>query len=157
MYIVALDNVLGTTDFRVICWLEQQIFLPLKQIILKKLKLPPNFVDFKQTIIPAGDCSNKEWFFAISIEEISQRKTRYFLERAISATSDEQILQRATSDFLQLGISATSKSDFLQRATSVTSKEKICKEQRVILQRVTSNEWILTSNEQRVKSYTSVG
>ena len=38
----------------------------------------------------------------------------------------------------------------LQRVTS-----KFCNEQRVILQRVTSNEWISTSNEQRVKSYAS--
>ena len=31
-----------------------------KQIMMKKLKLSPNFVDFKQTIIPAGDSFNKE-------------------------------------------------------------------------------------------------
>ena len=47
------------------------------------------------------------------------------------------------------------KSDFLQRATSATSNEQFCNEQRVILQRVTSNEWISTSNEQRVESYAS--
>ena len=78
-----------------------------KQIILKKLKLPANFVDFKQTIIPVGDYFNKEWFFAMSIEGILQRKTRDFLEWAISATSNEQIAQWATSDFLQGATSTT--------------------------------------------------
>ena len=50
-----------------------------------------------------------------------------------SATSNERILQRVTSDFLQ-------------RATSATSNERI-------LQRVRSD--FTTSNEQRVKSYSS--
>ena len=65
---------------------------------------------------------------------------------------NEQILQRVTSDFLQRATSATSNERILQRATSATSYERIL--QRVIL-RVTSNKWISTSNEQRVKSYAS--
>ena len=124
---------------------------------MKKLKLSPNFVDFKKTIIPGGDCFNEEWFFATSIEGISQRETSDFLERATSATSNEGIsqqvtsafLQQAASAFLQRATSATSNerilqrvtSDFLQRATSATSNEQI-------LQRVTSD--FTTSNEQRV-------
>ena len=138
-----------------------------KQIILKKVKLPANFVDFKQTIIPAGDCFNKDWFFAMSIEGILQRKTRDFLERAISATSNEQIVQWVTSDFLQGATSATTNepifqqvtsgfcnkqllqrltSDFLQVATSATSNEQI-------LQREASD--FTMSNEQQVKRYSS--
>ena len=59
--------------------------------MLKKLKLSlSNFVDFKQTTIPAGDCLNEEWFFAMSIEGISQQETSDFLE---------QLLQRVTSEF----------------------------------------------------------
>ena len=84
-----------------------------KQIMLRKLKLPSNFVDFKQTIIPVHDYFNKEWFFAMSIEETLQRKTLDFLERAVSATSNEQVLQRAKSDFLQLATSATSNKQIL--------------------------------------------
>ena len=103
------------------------------------------------TIIPAGNCFNKEWFIAISMEGNLQRKTRYFLEQAISATSNEQILQRAMSDFLQLATSVMSNeqisqqvtSDFLQRANFATSNEWFY------------NEIISTSNEQRVKSYVS--
>ena len=80
-----------------------------------------------------------------------------------SATSNERILQRVTSDFLQRATSATSSewilqqvtSDFLQRATTATSNERILQGVTSNLQRVTSNEWISTSNEQRVKSYAS--
>ena len=134
---------------------------------LKNLKLSSNFVDFKQAIIPAGDCFNEEWFFAMNIEGISHRETSNFLKRATSATSNKGIservtsafLQRATSDFLQQATSATSNeqilqrvmSDFLQQATSATSNEPIL--QRVtsdFLQRATSatsNEWFFaTSN-----------
>ena len=57
--------------------------------------------------------------------------------------SDERILQRVASDFLQ-------------RATSATSNKRILQWIRVILQRTTSNEWISTSNEQRVKKYASL-
>ena len=103
---------------------------------MKKLKLRSNFVDFKQTIIPAGGCFNEEWFFAMSIEGISQRETIDFLERATSPTSNEGISQRVTSAFLQQAAS-----DSLQRATSATSNERI-------LQRVTSD--FTTSKEQRV-------
>ena len=47
--------------------------------MLKKLKLSlSNFVDFKQTTNPAGDCLNEEWFFAMSIEGISQQETSDF-------------------------------------------------------------------------------
>ena len=95
---------------------------------MKKLKLSSNLVDFKQTIIPGCDCFNEEWFFAMSIERISQRETSDLLQRATSATSNERILQRVTSDVLQ-------------RAASATSNERI-------LQRVTSD--FTTSNEQRV-------
>ena len=87
---------------------------------MKKLKLSSNFVDFKQTIIPAGDCFNEEWLFAMSIEGISQRETSDFLERATSATSNEGISQRVTSAFLQREIG-----DVLQRATSATSNDRI--------------------------------
>ena len=79
---------------------------------MKKLKLSPNFVDFKQTI-PAGDCFNEEWFFATSNEQISQQVTSDFLQRV---TSD--FLQRVTSDFLQRATSATSNEQILQRATT---------------------------------------
>ena len=71
-----------------------------KQIMMKKLKLSPNFVDFKQTIIPAGDSFNKEWFFARSIQWILQCETSDLLERGTSATSNEQISERVTNDFL---------------------------------------------------------
>ena len=47
---------------------------------MKKLKLPPNFVDFKQTI---------NTFFAMSIEGNLQQKARDFLEQANFATSNE--------------------------------------------------------------------
>ena len=62
-----------------------------------------------------------------------QRVTNGFLERATSGTSKKRILQRVSSDCEQ-------------RATSATSNEGIfatsnCNELRVILQRVTSNEW----------------
>ena len=40
-------------------WNNFEFFGLRKQIILKKLKLSPNFVDFKQTI-PAGDRFNEE-------------------------------------------------------------------------------------------------
>ena len=40
-------------------WNNFEFFGLRKQIILKKLDLSPNFVDFKQ-IIPAGDCFNEE-------------------------------------------------------------------------------------------------
>ena len=33
--------------------------------------------------------------------------------------------------------------------------KEICNEERVILERLTSNEWISRSNEQQVKSYAS--
>ena len=66
-------------------------------------------------------------------EQLLQRVTSDFLQRATSTTSNERILQRVTSDFLQ-------------RETSTTSNEKI-------LQRVMSD--FTTSNEQRVKSYAS--
>ena len=66
---------------------------------MKKLKLSLNFFDFKQTIIPAGDSFNKEWFFARSIQWILQRETSDLLERATSAMSNEQISQRVTNDF----------------------------------------------------------
>ena len=82
-----------------------------------------------------------------------RRVTSDFLQRATSATSDERSLQRA--------ISATSNeqslqqvtTDFLQRATSATSNERIL--QRVTSDFTTSNNWISTSNDQRVKSYAS--
>ena len=48
--------------------------------MLKKPKLPSNFVDFKQTIKSAGDRFNKEWFFAMSIEGILQQKKQIFFE-----------------------------------------------------------------------------
>ena len=63
-----------------------------------------------------------------SNEQLLERVTSNFLQRATSATSNERILQRVTSDFLQ-------------RATSTTSDEQI-------LQRTTSD--FTTSNEQRV-------
>ena len=44
----------------------------------------------------------------------------------------EQLLQRVTSDFLQRAASGTSNSNFLQRTTSATSNERI-------LQRVTND------------------
>ena len=70
-----------TTDLTVIVDLNNFEFFGLrKQIILKKLKLPPNFVDFKQTI---------NTFFAMSIEGNLQQKTRDFLEQANFATSNE--------------------------------------------------------------------
>ena len=56
-----------------------------------------------------------------------------FLQRETSATSNNRILQRVTSDFLK-------------QATSATSNERISL-------RVTSD--FTTSNEQRVKDYTS--
>ena len=40
-------------------WNNSEFFGLIKQIILKKLKLSTNFVDFKQTI-PARDCFNEE-------------------------------------------------------------------------------------------------
>ena len=83
----------------------------------------------------------------MSIEGILLRKTKDFLERAISGTSNEQILQRVTIDFLQLLTSAKSNEkisqrvtrDFLYQATFATSNERIL--QRVMsdfLQRATS-------------------
>ena len=66
-------------------------------------------------------------------EQLLQRVTSDFLQRATSATSKEQILQRVTSDFLQ-------------RATSAMSNDRI-------LQLVTSD--FTKSSEQRVKSYAS--
>ena len=70
-----------------------------KQIILKKLKLSPNFVHFKQSIIPGSDCFNEEWFFAMSIEGILQQETNDVLERATSAASSERLSQRVTDEF----------------------------------------------------------
>ena len=61
-------------------------------------------------------------------EQLLQRVTSDFLQRATSATSNKRILQRVTSEFLQ-------------RTTSATSNKRI-------LQRVTSD--FTTSNEQRV-------
>ena len=62
------------------CWdFTHSYIFPRKEFTLKKLKLSSNFVDFKQTIIPAGDCFNEEWFFAMSTEGISQRATSDFL------------------------------------------------------------------------------
>ena len=89
--------------------------------------------------------------------------TSDFLQRATFARSNERILLRVTSDFLERATSATINgwilqrvtSDFLQRATFARSNERFWNENRVILQRVTSNELISMSNEQRVKSYTS--
>ena len=40
-------------------WNNFEFFGLKKQITLKKIKLSPNFVDFKQTI-PADDCFNEE-------------------------------------------------------------------------------------------------
>ena len=73
-----------------------ELFGPRKQIILKKLKLSSNFVDFKKTIISEGYYFNKERFFAMSIEGILQQETSDFLEGATSATSYGQILQWET-------------------------------------------------------------
>ena len=112
---------------------------------MKKLKLSPNFVDFKKTIIPGGGCFNKEWFFATSIEGISQRETSDFLEQATSATNNEGISQRVTSAFLQQAASA-----FLQRATSATSNERIL--QPVTSDFTTSNEQWVNFKEQRAMS-----
>ena len=44
-------------------------------------------------------------------------------------------------------------SECLQRATSATRNEQILRRVTSDLQQVTSNEWISTSNEQRVKSW----
>ena len=66
-----------------------------------------------------------------------QRVTGEFRQRAISATSKKRILQWVMSEFLQ----------------QVTSQFYI--KEQVFLQRVTSNEWISTSNEQTMKSYAS--
>ena len=41
-------------------------------------------------------------------EQLLQRVTSDFLQRATSATSNERILQQVTSDFLQRATSATS-------------------------------------------------
>ena len=76
--------------------------------------------------------------------EFFQQVTTEFLQRATSATNNERISQRLTSEFLQQATSATSHERILQRVTSE------------FLQRATSNEWISTSNEQRVKSYISL-
>ena len=89
-----------------------------KQIILKKLKLSSNLVDFKQTIIPVGACFNEAWFFEMSIEGMLQWETSDFLERATSATSNERISQRVRSKFLQRATS-----DFLKLETSAMSNE----------------------------------
>ena len=140
-----------------------EFFGPRKQIILKKLKLSSNFVDFKQTIIPAGDCFNEEWFFAMSIKGILQREPVIFWNEQLLQRVTGAFLQQATSDFLQLATSATSNKRILLRVTSEFCNGQLlqrvttefCNEQRVILQRVTSNEWISTSNEQRMKSYAS--
>ena len=70
-------------------WNNFEFFGLIKQIILKKLKLLPNFVNFKQAIL-AGNCFNEEWFFATSNKQISQRVTSNFLQRATSATSNER-------------------------------------------------------------------
>ena len=119
-------------------WKTSNFFGLRKQIILKKIKFTPNFVGFKQTIIPAGGCFNKKWLF------LMQPKTRYFLERAISATINKQIVQRARSDFLQGATSATSNEQILQQVTSD------------FLQRVTSRfcwretSYFATSNEKPV-------
>ena len=116
--------------------------------------------------------------FCNEYQGILQRETSDFLEGTFSATNNERILQRVRSYFLQLAISAMSNeriwqrvtSNFLQRATSAMGTEwffcnepllqrvtsKFCNEQRLILQRVTSNEWISMSNEQWVKSYASI-
>ena len=104
--------------------------------------------------IPAGDCFKEEWFFVTSNEQILQRVTSDFLQRATSVTSNERVLQLVTSDFLQRATSATinekiserAMSDILQRVTSATSNEQM-------LQQATSD--FTTSNEQRVKSYAS--
>ena len=46
---------------------------------------------------------------ATNNEQILQRVTSEFLQRATSAMNNEQILQAVTSDFLQQATSATSK------------------------------------------------
>ena len=92
-------------------WNNSEFFGLRKQIILKKLDLSPNFVDFKQ-IIPAGDCFNEEWFFVTNNEQISQWVTSDLLQRATSATNNEWISQRVARHFLQRAISATSNEQF---------------------------------------------
>ena len=134
-----------------ICWLGTTLnFWDLE--ILKKLKLPPRFVDFKQTIIPAGACFN-EWQIIFCNEQLLQRVTREVLPQATPATSNKWILQQVTGNFLQQATSGTSNkrisqwgtSEFLQRRTSLTSNERILQQVTSdFLQRATS----ATSNEQ---------
>ena len=109
---------------------------------MKKQKLSSNFVDFKQAIIPAGDCFNEECFFAMSIEGISQRETSGFSQRATSAMSNKRILQRETSDFLQRATSTASDEQILQRATSdfTTSNEQRATSEKLRLTNYKENE-----------------
>ena len=104
----------------------------------------------------ASFCNEWRANFATSNEPILQRVKSDFLQRATSATSNERILQRVTSGFFQWTTSATSNerilqqvtSDVLQRVTSATVTSEFCNEKRVILQPVTSKEWISTSNNE---------
>ena len=73
--------------------------------------------------------------FCNEYQGILQRETSDFLEGTFSVTNNERILQRVRSYFLQLATSAMSNERIWQRVTS-----KFCNEQRLILQRVTSNE-----------------
>ena len=81
------------------------------------------------------------------------------MQRATSTTSGRWILQRVASDFFRKATSASSNgwifasSNFCNEQLLQPVTSKICYKQLVILQRVPSNKWISTSNEQGVKSY----
>ena len=106
---------------------------------------------------------------ATSNERILERVSSDFLQRANFAMSSEWFF--ATSDFCneKRANFATSiewlfaMSNFCNKKRVIFCngqllqqvRSKFCSEQRVVLQRVTSKEWISTSNEQRVKSYAS--
>ena len=91
-------------------------------------------------------------------EQLLQRVTSEFLQRATSAKSNEEILRREKSEFLQRLTSATCNEQILKRvtnyllqqATSETSNERILK--RVTSDFITSNEQQVNFNEYRATS-----
>ena len=85
--------------------------------------------------------------FIFSNEQLLQRVTSEFLQRATSATSNEQILHRVTRNLLQRATSATSNKRILQRVTSVL--------QPAVSDFTTSNEQQVNFKERQVKSYAS--